>query len=126
MTLLKTANIILLPGTDNEDVSLSLSRRSDNSAVFGVRESFCFFVKFYFDFQNGVGSSAYFTWNGPTLSGQVMSGGTSWSLEGCGEDCFNWVKQERSTWQEETCEEAPKTDDITVNHKKSNYLKVKY
>ena len=126
MTLLKTSDTILIPGPDNEDVSLSLSSRSDNSAIFLVIESFgCFFVVLCVDFQNDVGSSAYFTWNGPTLSGQVHAGGNSWSLEGCGEDCFNWVKQERSTWQEETCEEAPKTDGITVNHKKSNYLKVK-
>merc|ERR1711892_412366 len=106
MTLLKTSDTILIPGSENEEMLLQLSSRSENSAVY----------------RNGNGSNAYFTWNGPTLSGQVQSAENSWSLEGCGENCFSWVKQARSSWKEETCEEAPK-DGMSVNKKKIDHLK---
>merc|ERR1711892_1236549 len=106
MTLLKTSDTILIPGSENEEMLLQLSSRSENSAVF----------------RNGIGSNAYFTWNGPTLSGQVQSAENSWSLEGCGENCFSWVKQAWSYWKEETCEEAPK-DGMSVNKKNIDHLK---
>merc|ERR1712240_650273 len=54
--LVKTSDAIVIPGPDNTEITLSLSSRSDNSAVF----------------KNGIGASAYFAWNGPTLSGQVQ------------------------------------------------------
>ena len=38
MTLLQTADSITIPGVENEEIVLSLSSRSDNSAVFVVSE----------------------------------------------------------------------------------------
>jgi len=105
-TLLETSDIIVIPGPENTEILLSLSSRSDNSAVY----------------KNGLGKSAYFTWTGTTLSGQVQAEANSWSLEGCGEDCFTWVKQDRTTWKEETCEEASAEQDSTEK-KQTEYLK---
>jgi len=106
MTLLKTSDTIVIPGPDNTEITLSLSSRSDNSAVF----------------KNGIGASAYFAWNGPTLSGQVQVENNSWSLEGCGEDCFAWVKQDRTSWKEETHEEVP-ADKVSVEKDEAKNLK---
>ena len=80
-------------------------------------------LKFISNLQNGLGTSAYFTWRGTTLSGQVQAESHSWSLEGCGEECFTWVKQDRSSWREETCEEAP-AEGVATEKKQAEYLKV--
>ena len=34
------------------------------------------------------------------MAGNVHVGGQSWSLEGCGEKCYLWIKQ-TSTWKDE-------------------------
>ena len=70
-------------------------------------------------------NTAYFTWVGSALSGQVQSEEHSWSLEGCGENCYSWVKQDRSSWLIETYESPPPTRN-RVNNKKLNDLKVQY
>jgi len=106
MTLLQTADSITIPGVENEEIVLSLSSRSDNSAVF----------------VSGLDKVAYFTWRGTTLSGQVQAGSHSWSLEGCGIDCYSWVKQDRTSWKEETCEKAPDSELITPK-RNINFLK---
>jgi len=106
LTLLKTAETILIPGARNEDISLHLASRTDSSAVF----------------VNGIGNAAYFTWSGAALSGQVQSKEHSWSLEGCGRNCFSWVKQDRSSWLNETCE-TPPLSKKSVNTKKWNDLR---
>ena len=80
-------------------------------------------LKFIWILQNGLGTSAYFTWRGATLSGQVQAEDHSWSLEGCGEECFTWVKQDRTSWREETCEEAP-AEGVSTEKKQAEYLKV--
>ena len=86
---------------------------------------FIYYVRFKFiwNLQNGLGTSAYFTWRGATLSGQVQAEGHSWSLEGCGEECFTWVKQDRTSWGEETSEEAP-AEEAPTKKRKAESLKV--
>jgi len=101
MTLLQTSDTIVIPG----NIALTLASRAPTSAVY----------------KNGIGNSAYFTWSGSTLSGQVQAGGNSWSLEGCGEGCFSWVQQDRDHFKEETCEEAP-AEATSANKKKSAEL----
>merc|ERR1712042_359569 len=64
MTLLKTSDTIIIPGHDNTEITLSLSSRSDNSAVF----------------KNGIGKTAYFTWRGPSMFGHVQAESESWTL----------------------------------------------
>ena len=114
MTLLQTADSITIPGVENEEIVLSLSSRSDNSAVFVVSEENVLKESIQISFmQSGLDKVAYFTWRGTTLSGQVQAGSHSWSLEGCGIECYSWVKQDRTSWQEETCEKAPDSELIT-------------
>jgi len=104
MTVLKTSDNLVITTEENK-ISLSLSSRSPNSAVY----------------KSGLGTSAYFTWSGSTISGQVQADDSSWSLEGCGEDCFTWVKQDRSSWTEETFEEMIPEEDYD-NKKRAKYL----
>ena len=49
-------------------------------------------------------AEAVFTWEGVHtvhVAGQVHTSSGSWALEGCGEECFLWIKQ-KNDWVDET------------------------
>merc|ERR1711970_217404 len=81
LDLLKYGDSIELP----DGIRLMMSRRGDRSAVF----------------QKGV-AEAVFTWDDDDhVAGQVHANGEAWALEGCGEGCFLWIKQ-NTDWVDET------------------------
>jgi len=88
INLLKTEEYIELPVGD--DLQFRISRRGENSAVF----------------KNG-DAEAIFTWTGSHIAGSVHAGGVSWVLEGCGDDCFLWIKQ-KNDWQDELTADNPR------------------
>eukprot|EP00092_Neocalanus_flemingeri_P030752 GFUD01033395.1.p1 GENE.GFUD01033395.1~~GFUD01033395.1.p1 ORF type:complete len:725 (+),score=108.76 GFUD01033395.1:33-2207(+) len=77
--ILQTEASIELP----DGTLLELSDREDNSAIF-----------------KSVDAEAVFTWQGQDVAGSVHVAGWSWTLEGCGEECFLWIKQ-TSSWMDE-------------------------
>ena len=79
LKLLKTSDSVEMPG----GVHLKLSRRTDSSAVFTAR-----------------GAEALFTWRDEHIAGQLSTEGAVWSLEGCGHECFLWIRQQ-GNWVDE-------------------------
>ena len=51
-------------------------------------------------FQNAE-AEAIFSWSGEHVAGNVHVLGESWVLEGCGDQCFLWIKQ-TNDWLDET------------------------
>ena len=56
----------------------------------------------------GEEAEAIFNWNGDNVVGSVHVKEDSWVLQGCGDECFLWVKQ-TNNWQEETLFPTSKT-----------------
>eukprot|EP00091_Calanus_sinicus_P009424 TRINITY_DN22065_c0_g1_i1.p1 TRINITY_DN22065_c0_g1~~TRINITY_DN22065_c0_g1_i1.p1 ORF type:complete len:150 (-),score=24.18 TRINITY_DN22065_c0_g1_i1:202-651(-) len=77
--ILKTGDSIKLP----DETTLTLNRRGENVAVFKNAEA-----------------EGIFTWNGEHVAGNVHVRGESWVLEGCGDQCFLWIKQ-TNAWLDE-------------------------
>ena len=42
------------------------------------------------------GAEAIFSWQGPHVAGRVHIDEDTYTLEGCGEQCFLWIKQSSS------------------------------
>merc|ERR1719228_215531 len=97
MDLLQSGTSIQLPAGQ----ILTVSRRGEHSVVFKNREG-----------------EAIFVWNGPTVAGSVHIGGVSWVLEGCGHDCFLWIKQ-KNNWLDETTAPNLRTKDGFFHHPKN-------
>ena len=79
LKLLKTSDSVEMPG----GVHLKLSRRTNTSAVFMAE-----------------GAEALFAWRDEHIAGQLSTQGTVWSLEGCGDKCFLWIRQQ-GNWVDE-------------------------
>ena len=65
-------------------------------------------------------AEAVFTWQGSHVAGNVHVGAESWSLEGCGEKCYLWIKQS-SNWQDEVSSSYTERT-LTKPHPPANYL----
>lgn len=87
LDLLQNGDFIELP----DGTLLELITRGEHSAVF-----------------KGEGAEAIFNWHGDIVVGSVHVKGESWILQGCGEQCFLWIKQ-TSKWQEESLISSSKT-----------------
>jgi len=88
MTVLLYEDIIEIP----DGVVLSLLWRNKNSAVF----------------KNGTNEAA-FTWNSVHVAGQVHANSRAWSLQGCGDGCYLWIRQSNS-WPDEKSEHSQMPD----------------
>ena len=54
-----------------------------------------------------------FVWNGNQVAGQVHANG-SWLLEGCGQGCFHWKKQNDTASDENSSSNSPVLSSETV------------
>ena len=57
------------------------------------------------------------------MAGNVHVGGQSWSLEGCGEKCYLWIKQ-TDTWEDEEASYAGERA-IERGQSLANYTRLK-
>ena len=57
------------------------------------------------------------------MAGNVHVGGQSWSLEGCGEKCYLWIKQ-TDTWKDEETSYAGERA-IGRGHTRANATRLK-
>merc|ERR1712025_1229137 len=53
-----------------------------------------------------VGGEAIFTWKGNLVVGSVHLNGESWQLQGCGSNCYLWIKFDNTWPDEETLESS--------------------
>ena len=53
-----------------------------------------------------VGGEAIFTWKGNLVVGSVHLNGNSWQLQGCGINCYLWIKYNNTWPDEETLESS--------------------
>ena len=59
------------------------------------------------------------------MAGNVHVDGESWSLEGCGEKCYLWIKQ-TNTWQDEVDSSLPVGDRSLIRgHPPANYSRLR-
>jgi len=85
LDMIKNDDTIEMPdGTEFEVVS-----RDDKKAVFQT-----------------VGGEAIFTWKGNLVVGSVHLNGESWQLQGCGSNCYLWIKYNNNWSDEETLESS--------------------
>merc|ERR1711892_1224636 len=75
MYILRTGSTVELPGGRQ----LLLSHREEHHACFKSGDA-----------------EAIFSWQGRHVAGKVHIAAESWTLEGCGEQCFLWIKQANS------------------------------
>ena len=76
-------------------------------------------------FDQNDSAEAVFVWDGVHVGGHVSANGESWMLEGCGDECFLWIKQ-TNDWLDETSAptskrkngifQSPDTDKLLVNY----------
>ena len=105
--VIKNDDLLELP----DGTQLLLVSRDETNAVFQVRDNeeladndLCL------PNQTAGDSSgeAIFTWRGNVVVGSVHHNGDSWQLQGCGDNCYLWIKY-GSNWPEEEEEEFIET-----------------
>lgn len=91
MYMLMTGSTVELPGGRQ----LLLSHREEHHACFKVG-TYTYQGMIMCSMVQSGDAEAIFSWQGRHVAGKVHVGAESWTLEGCGEQCFLWIKQSNS------------------------------
>ena len=67
-------------------------------------------------------AEAIFTWRGPHVAGKVHVRRGTWTLEGCGDQCFLWIKQSNNRKNEPN---RSRSRSEGRSHPLNNYAKLK-